>query len=224
MVFLKPLLRYADFKGRASRAEYWGFFLFQSVLGGLFGAVMVLSLTQGENGAAGFLISAALMAVTALAFVVPYWAVSVRRLHDTDRSAWWLLLQTPSVLAPLSFVGAILGAVSGGGEPSQAAAGAVLAMAGGGILMMVLGGIGSGILMLLMWLPGTEGENRFGSDPRSPQAGFHLGSGPSEGLDNDRLDALFAEARREREQTAQAEPSWDPVMPTQGFGRRGLSG
>lgn len=222
MVFLKPLMRYADFKGRAGRAEYWGFFLFQSVIGGLLATVTLLSITPGESGG-GALIGGLLIVAAALAFIVPHWAVTVRRLHDTDRSAWWLLLQAPSVLAPLSFFGAIMGVVS---EPSlgAAAAQAFLALAGSGLLLLMLGGICSSILMVMMWLPGTDGENRFGADPRSPEAGLYLDSSRSGGLSDDRLEALFAEARQENEQQRSPEPGWSHAAAAPGFGRRGLSG
>jgi uncharacterized membrane protein YhaH (DUF805 family) len=74
------LTRYADFSGRARRAEYWWFFLF-AVLVALVAAVL-----DGIIGASVFSL------LTALGLLVPNLAVSVRRLHDTDRSGWWLLL------------------------------------------------------------------------------------------------------------------------------------
>ena len=223
MVFLKPLLRYADFKGRSGRAEYWGFFLFQAGIGGLLVALTTLSIAKGEAGV-GALIGGLLTIGSVLAFIIPNWAVTVRRLHDTNRSAWWLMLQAPSVLAPISFGGAILGILGERGVSSAVAAQTFVSLAGGGLLLLLIGGICNLILMTLMWLPGTDGENRFGPDPRSPEAGLHLDSNASVGLDNDRFDAIFAEARREREQTVQPDPSWDQAMPTPGFGRRGLSG
>lgn len=223
MVFLKPLIRYADFKGRSGRAEYWGFFLFQSCIGGLLVTLTILSTAKGETGA-GALIGGLLTIGTVLAFIIPNWAVTVRRLHDTNRSALWLLLQAPSVLAPISFGGAILGILGERGVSSAVAAQTFVTLAGGGLLLLLIGGVCSLILMTLMWLPGTDGENRFGPDPRSPEARLHLGAGNAAELDSDRFDAIFAEARRERELTVQPDSSWDQTMPTPGFGRRGLSG
>jgi uncharacterized membrane protein YhaH (DUF805 family) len=67
--------KYADFNGRASRSEYWWFFLF-AVLGG-----MALSM-----------VSNTLALLFNLALLVPSLAVGARRLHDTDRSGWMLLI------------------------------------------------------------------------------------------------------------------------------------
>ena len=74
------LTRYADFSGRARRAEYWWFFLF-AVLVALVAAVLD-----------GIIDVPVFSLLTALGLLIPNLAVSVRRLHDTDRSGWWLLL------------------------------------------------------------------------------------------------------------------------------------
>jgi uncharacterized membrane protein YhaH (DUF805 family) len=67
--------KYADFGGAASRSEYWWFFLFNFVVS------LVLQAAFGKLGM-----------VFSLVTLLPGLAVSVRRLHDTDRSGWWLLL------------------------------------------------------------------------------------------------------------------------------------
>jgi uncharacterized membrane protein YhaH (DUF805 family) len=82
---------YATFDGRASRSEYWWFQLFYFVVslgiyvGGLFLAGVARS--QAVFG----LVLVALIAFVLLSFV-PQLAVTVRRLHDSDKSGWWLLL------------------------------------------------------------------------------------------------------------------------------------
>lgn len=60
--------KYADFSGRASRAEYWWFYLF---------TFLVTIVTCGFGG---------------LVFIIPQYAVGARRLHDTGRSGWLQLL------------------------------------------------------------------------------------------------------------------------------------
>jgi uncharacterized membrane protein YhaH (DUF805 family) len=67
--------KYATFSGVATRPEYWWFFLFD------FLGSIVFALTG----------VAALRLVWALALLLPGLAVAVRRLHDTGRSAWWIL-------------------------------------------------------------------------------------------------------------------------------------
>ena len=100
---LMPLRRYADFTGRSRRKEYWMYVLFliivfivlgflDSVLG-LGGSSSSSLSTSGERigGAASFH-GGVLTIIGWLATLVPSIAVGVRRLHDTDRSGWWLLI------------------------------------------------------------------------------------------------------------------------------------
>lgn len=74
------LSQYAVFSGRARRAEYWWFVLFYVI------AYVVAAVIDQALGAP------VLTLIVALGLLVPSLAVSVRRLHDTDRSGWWLLL------------------------------------------------------------------------------------------------------------------------------------
>jgi uncharacterized membrane protein YhaH (DUF805 family) len=92
--YLQVLRNYAEFDGRSRRSEYWYFLLFNLIVALVLGfADSVLRKIAGF-GMLGLLYS--------LAVLVPGIAVSVRRLHDTDRSGWWLLL----ALVPL--VGLVL--------------------------------------------------------------------------------------------------------------------
>lgn len=87
--------KYADFRGRASRAEYWWFFVF---------GVSV------NVAAAGTGIRPLAYLVTVL-LVVPQMAVTVRRLHDTNRSGWWVLLYLAGWTLGVGFWGLIPGLV-----------------------------------------------------------------------------------------------------------------
>ncbi|WP_405652374.1 DUF805 domain-containing protein [Streptomyces sp. RK9] len=79
--YVDVLKKYAVFNGRARRAEYWMFTLISLIISlALFGIDMVLG------------ISPVLEALYSVAVLLPGIAVSVRRLHDTDRQGWWLLL------------------------------------------------------------------------------------------------------------------------------------
>ena len=89
------LTKYATFSGRARRSEYWWFVLFNVIVSVL--AVVVdsaLGTEPGRTGVVGL--------VVALALLLPGLAVTARRLHDTGRSGWWMLI----ALVPL--VGAIV--------------------------------------------------------------------------------------------------------------------
>lgn len=81
--YLGVLKKYMVFEGRARRKEYWMFVLFHVLI--LMGLGLVDRMLSGEDG--GFLTG-----LYALAVLLPSLGVSVRRLHDTDRSGWWLLI------------------------------------------------------------------------------------------------------------------------------------
>jgi uncharacterized membrane protein YhaH (DUF805 family) len=76
------LNKYAAFSGRAQRSEYWYFFLF----------MVVVNVVASVLDSAIFGDIPVLYLIATLAIIVPSIAVGVRRLHDTDRSGWWLLL------------------------------------------------------------------------------------------------------------------------------------
>lgn len=70
---------YAVFDGRASRPEFWTFTLVNILIG-----ILLLILSVVGLGLVSILYS--------LALVIPSLALQVRRLHDTNRSGWWILL------------------------------------------------------------------------------------------------------------------------------------
>lgn len=76
--------KYATFDGRARRKEYWYFFLFSLIVGAIAGVIdAILFGPEGMD-----LVSA----VVSLSLLCPSLAVGFRRLHDIEKSAWWLLL------------------------------------------------------------------------------------------------------------------------------------
>ncbi|HWW26509.1 MAG TPA: DUF805 domain-containing protein [Caulobacter sp.] len=126
-LMFQPLKKYADFSGRARRSEYWLFTLFiilveiaYFILLGVIGGG-----TKGNMNPIGMVLSG-LYFLFVLGIIIPSLAVSFRRLHDTDRSAWWLLI------AFLPFIGGL-------------------------------------VLLVFNVLPGTNGPNKFGPDPKTGQ-------------------------------------------------------
>lgn len=85
--YVTVLKKYAVFSGRAQRAEYWYFILFNLLV--LIGLVLVDSTTGSFSGDMGM---GLLSGLYYLGVLVPSVAVTVRRLHDTSRSGWWLLI------------------------------------------------------------------------------------------------------------------------------------
>ncbi|MEU9701725.1 DUF805 domain-containing protein [Streptomyces sp. NPDC014870] len=79
--YLDVLKKYAVFSGRARRKEYWMFALFNII------AFIVLAAVDFAIGTYPLLYS-----IYALAVFLPGLGVTVRRLHDTGRSGWWILI------------------------------------------------------------------------------------------------------------------------------------
>jgi uncharacterized membrane protein YhaH (DUF805 family) len=79
--------KYAVFSGRARRAEYWYFALYYLIFYAVLCVVDVVTGTYDTKSAMGLL-----SGLYALILIIPSLAVSVRRLHDTGRSGWWLLI------------------------------------------------------------------------------------------------------------------------------------
>lgn len=89
--YLEVLKKYVSFSGRAGRPEFWWFFLINLIIAIV---LTVIDLQLGLMAAGGV---ALLSTVYQLAVLLPSLGVSVRRLHDTDRSGWWMLI----MLVPL---------------------------------------------------------------------------------------------------------------------------
>jgi uncharacterized membrane protein YhaH (DUF805 family) len=85
--YLDALKKYAVFGGRARRKEYWYFALFNLIITFLFGIIDGVTGSFSTEAGIGLL-----GGIYMLAVLIPAIAVSVRRLHDTDRSGWWLLI------------------------------------------------------------------------------------------------------------------------------------
>ena len=100
---LLPLRRYFDFSGRSRPKEYWMFFLFV-ILASIVAAIVDLMLGFGTtsysaeympNGfwaTADYAGTGPVQILVLLAILIPTLSVGVRRLHDSDRTGWWLLI------------------------------------------------------------------------------------------------------------------------------------
>jgi uncharacterized membrane protein YhaH (DUF805 family) len=84
--YFKVLHEYANFAGRARRTEFWMFVLVS------FGISVVLAIIDSVVGLQLGVGVGVLRGLYWLAVLIPSIAVGARRLHDTGRSAWWLLL------------------------------------------------------------------------------------------------------------------------------------
>jgi uncharacterized membrane protein YhaH (DUF805 family) len=103
-LMFEPLRKYATFRGRARRKEYWLFQLFTFLVSMLlmFWLFSVLPADALDSAAPMSLeemmavpaahLPFAVIGLVGLVLFLPQLAVSVRRLHDSDKSGWWLLL------------------------------------------------------------------------------------------------------------------------------------
>lgn len=90
--FITALKKYADFSGRAQRSEYWYFILFYFLI---YLGLFVISAVGGRviGSAVGVL-----LILFSLAMLIPSLSVCARRLHDTDRTGWWMLISLVPLL------------------------------------------------------------------------------------------------------------------------------
>ncbi len=159
-----------NFSGRARRAEYWWFQAFLILLGIAFSVVVgrmlyldpafQAALAAGDEALARAIYADLLVGFSDYALygalfqilmvMIPNLAVTVRRLHDTDRSGWFMFV--PGLVAMGGFFAVFFLAMSAG-NPNLLMFGAVLPALAGIWLFVVL------------CLPGTHGNNRFGPDP-----------------------------------------------------------
>jgi uncharacterized membrane protein YhaH (DUF805 family) len=162
---LMPLKRYAEFSGRSRRTEYWMFVLFQILIGVAFwillaivgGTAMMSGGDPNALAAAGGAVAIVfiLYALVSLALIIPALAVGVRRLHDTNRTGWW-------ILAPIvGYVLMVVGGVMAASSPDNPGPGGILAMVG--MIMVIVLGL---VLLVFLFLEGTRGPNKYGPDPK----------------------------------------------------------
>ena len=145
-LILEPFRRCFDYSGRSRRREYWTYAFLTFVVVNLVAYIEdALGLT-GANGAGRS--ASPFRGILWLGLMIPGLAVAIRRLHDSDRVGWWVLLP----VAPFLYW--------------------ILALAGGfyseSHFPFVLGAVIVAPLafLVLMGLPGTRGPNRFGPDPK----------------------------------------------------------
>ena len=136
---------YANFRDRAARAEYWWWVLFSTVL---LLVALVLDFFIFRGWAVG-----PFYLVISLAALLPGLTVTVRRLHDTGRSGWWIML--PIVTGILTVFASGYVEATSRGEPTPME----LALIGVPALLVLATSI---LLFVWMLLPSNPGNNRYG--------------------------------------------------------------
>jgi uncharacterized membrane protein YhaH (DUF805 family) len=85
--FVNPIKQFADFKGRSTRKEYWMFVLYSTLIS-ITITIFSVFYPKLEILSSGY----------SLALFIPSLAIAVRRLHDTNRSGWWILVPFASLV------------------------------------------------------------------------------------------------------------------------------
>ena len=93
------LKKYATFSGRASRSEFWYFQLFIILIS--FASVFLFTIVPNELIAT---LGSLIFIILYIAILIPTYAVACRRLHDINRSGWWLV---PILITSTFFIGSI---------------------------------------------------------------------------------------------------------------------
>lgn len=90
--YLDVLKNYAGFSGRARRKEYWMFILFHYLIVVVL-AIPLIVISENGNNETLMIIFGSIVGIYVLGTLIPTLAVTVRRLHDTDRSGWVILVR-----------------------------------------------------------------------------------------------------------------------------------
>ncbi len=153
--YIEVLKKYAVFSGRARRKEFWFFVLFNLLVTIILAIADVLLGTFNQETGSGLLGS-----VYALGVFIPYLAVTVRRLHDTNRSGWWILMPLATIILAVILVAIVIPIL--GTDGANETAGGIAAIFAGIIVLA------SNIaFFVFMVSDSTPGVNRFGSNPKN---------------------------------------------------------
>ena len=175
---ISVLRNYANFSGRAQRSEAWWFFLFEWISGYLLLFLVILPYFSR--------VIVWIWLLYLVGLIVPTWAVTVRRLHDTNRSAAWFVVPLVVHFSGLSIAALfaiVVVSISGTYIPADQSDRITEVLqkfnVGGGSLIFAalifwfiwtLASMAATVVQLvLLALPGTRGPNRYGSDPLQPE-------------------------------------------------------
>ena len=172
---------YANFSGRASRKEFWTFVLFNFIIGFIVGLLQFLIELVGLPFMLAFdmIFNPAIFITVPINIInfiwglliwIPSISISIRRLHDINRTGWWYLLPLPfNIVFIISLIIGIAFFI--GAEQSYSSSDADMFFAFGGvtiivaIIFIIFSVITNIVLLIFYILKGTEGNNRFGADP-----------------------------------------------------------
>jgi uncharacterized membrane protein YhaH (DUF805 family) len=148
------------FSGRINRAKIWLWILIW-IIAWVVGMIAAFAIVYATGLVAVFFL---IYAVIGIAGFISYLAAVIKRLHDRDKSGWWLLVFVllPSVLVGISSAMTMSAIISGGGDLSDIS---VSASPVGTVVYLIGAAIGLWAFVELFCLRGTIGANKYGPDP-----------------------------------------------------------
>lgn len=99
--------KYATFSGRAQRSEFWWFVLFAwlgSILLSVVDSTLFGTVVTTSNGFSASTSTPIFSGIFSLAVLIPSIAVGIRRMHDCDRSGWWMLIVLVPILGFILYI------------------------------------------------------------------------------------------------------------------------
>jgi uncharacterized membrane protein YhaH (DUF805 family) len=161
---IMPFRKFAQFNGRSRRQEFWMWVLFVVIVSTILRTVEgMLGLSPAgmgppQNYAVGAGGNGPLSGLFGLVVLIPGLAVTARRLHDIDRSGWWMLV--PLAILIIGILLVVSSMMGGAGVWTL------------GWMFLVFGGylLATIVLVVFLCFDGTRGPNRFGPDPKNPES------------------------------------------------------
>ena len=188
-LMFQPLVKYVQFEGRSRRSEFWYWVLFRILLGMALGAIAGVVLVpvfmelaahpkMDDSHAIGLMSRMfsiyPLYTLVGLGLFLPTLAVTVRRLHDINRSGWWVLLPVGAFIGGMILFMVVCGvtafniaSTNGHATDGQNLAAVVTVFLSifGCVALPVL--IADVVMLIFFVTEGTKGPNRFGEDPKA---------------------------------------------------------
>ncbi|WP_443749834.1 DUF805 domain-containing protein [Asticcacaulis solisilvae] len=215
----RAILNCTNVTGRASRSEYWQFVFLQGLIATVFGVLRAVLFVSSPVLGLAF---SGIQGLLTMVLILPGFTVAVRRLHDTNRSGWWLLLSVPAQFGVIFlFLGGLVFAYAAATHQSAFGSGAsgwMVALAAFGLICVAC----AVTLFVFICQKGTRGPNRFGPDPLDPE------SIPEADVFDGGYDTVFNDAPSPppapmRPAPVQAAPVYapaSPLQPARTFGKR----
>lgn len=187
-LMFQPLVKYADFNGRARRSEFWLWILFRYLVHSAAATIAVTIMLNAMTPVfstpdpnpqlilhhyfSGWITVLPLISLVDLAILIPTLAVCVRRMHDIGRSGWWIIMPYAVAIVGLCVFFVVSGVQffnlsDHKGTSDEESARVFFGIVGCFLLLVFMPFAVAWIVRLVFFVTeGKRGPNRFGPDPK----------------------------------------------------------